>query len=134
EVTTPKLPPPPRDAQNRSAFSYASARTSRPSAVTTSALSTLSAARPYSRPSQPIPPPSVNPVTPTEFDEPDSGARPYADAAASTSPHTAPGPTCATWRCGSTCTVFIDVVFSSSPSSQGTCVPWPVAWTANGTS
>ena len=36
EVTMPKLPPPPRSAQNSSAFSSADARTSAPSAVTTS--------------------------------------------------------------------------------------------------
>jgi hypothetical protein len=36
EVTTPKLPPPPRSAQNRSGCSSADARTMLPSAVTTS--------------------------------------------------------------------------------------------------
>ena len=41
-VTTPKLPPPPRSPQNRSAFSSALARTTLPSAVTTSAESRLS--------------------------------------------------------------------------------------------
>ena len=46
-MTTPKLPPPPRSAQNRSGFSSAEARRICPSAVTTSAetrLSTLSPA------------------------------------------------------------------------------------------
>ena len=38
-MTTPKLPPPPRTAQNRSGSVSASARTSRPSAVTSSAAS-----------------------------------------------------------------------------------------------
>ena len=37
EVTTPKLPPPPRSPQNSSGFSSADAVTTRPSAVTTSA-------------------------------------------------------------------------------------------------
>ena len=40
-VATPKLPPPPRIAQNRSGFVSASARSSRPSAVTTSAASEI---------------------------------------------------------------------------------------------
>ena len=43
EVTTPKLPPPPRRPQNSSAFSSSLACTSRPSAVTTSAPIRLSA-------------------------------------------------------------------------------------------
>ena len=60
-VTTPKLPPPPRSAQNRSGFSSALARTSSPSAVTTSAASRLSHAGPCLRASQPRPPPSVRP-------------------------------------------------------------------------
>lgn len=51
-VTTPKLLPPPRSAQNRSGSLSRSARTIRPSAVTTSIASTLLAARPYLRPSQ----------------------------------------------------------------------------------
>ena len=45
-VTTPKLPPPPRSAQNRSGSLNASARTSRPSAVTSSIASTLLADSP----------------------------------------------------------------------------------------
>jgi hypothetical protein len=46
-VTTPKLPPPPRSAQNRSGFSSASAVTTSPDASTTSAPIRLSNARPY---------------------------------------------------------------------------------------
>ena len=45
-VTTPKLPPPPRSAQNRSAFSFSLAVRTRPSAVTTSAERRLSIDRP----------------------------------------------------------------------------------------
>src|SRR3954469_14325370 len=60
----PKLPPPPRRAQNRSGLSVALACTSLASAVTTSAPTRLSAARPYLRINQPIPPPRVNPPTP----------------------------------------------------------------------
>jgi hypothetical protein len=37
ELTTPKLPPPPRSAQNKSGFSVVLARTSLPSSLTTSA-------------------------------------------------------------------------------------------------
>ena len=49
-VTTPKLPPPPRSAQNRSGLVSASARRSSPSAVTMSAASRLSIVRPCLRP------------------------------------------------------------------------------------
>ena len=58
-VTTPKLPPPPRSAQNRSGWLSASARTSVPSAVTISMATTLFAAMPWRRASQLRPPPSV---------------------------------------------------------------------------
>src|SRR6201989_3618411 len=46
ERTTPKLPPPPRNPQNRSAFSEELALTRRPSARITSAAIRLSSARP----------------------------------------------------------------------------------------
>ena len=45
-VTTPKLPPPPRSAQNRSGSLAGSAHRNRPSAVTTSNFSTLLADSP----------------------------------------------------------------------------------------
>lgn len=48
-VTTPKLPPPPRMAQNRSGWLSASTRSDSPSAVTTSAASRLSMVRPCLR-------------------------------------------------------------------------------------
>ena len=60
-VTTPKLPPPPRSPQSSSGSPSAPARTSRPSAVTTSALTRWSQARPCLRTSQPMPPPRVKP-------------------------------------------------------------------------
>src|SRR5215212_7387310 len=63
-TTTPKLPPPPRRPQKRSAFSSSLAWTIRPSAVTTSAEIRLSAVYPYIRSSQPLPVPSVNPAMP----------------------------------------------------------------------
>ena len=52
EVTIPKLPPPPLRPQKRSAFSKALTLSNSPSAVTTSASRTLSALKPYLRPSQ----------------------------------------------------------------------------------
>src|SRR4030067_239992 len=64
DVTTPRLPPPPRTPQNRSGSFLALAVTSSPLAVTTSAESRLSMVRPRFRVSQPNPPPSVRPATP----------------------------------------------------------------------
>src|SRR5215468_11209800 len=64
-VTAPKLPPPPRSAQNRSGFSPAEADTTSASAVTISAASRLSQLSPNTRCSQPVPPPSVEPAAPT---------------------------------------------------------------------
>ena len=49
EVTTPKFPPPPRSAQNRSLFELSLAVTNVPSASTTSADSRLSMVRPNLR-------------------------------------------------------------------------------------
>ena len=49
DMTTPKLPPPPRSAQNRSGCSDSLVRTSRPSASTTSAAIRLSIVRPPPR-------------------------------------------------------------------------------------
>ena len=63
-VTTPKLPPPPRSAQKRSGCSSSLARTSVPSARTTSAAIRLSMVRPKRRVRWPVPPPSVSPATP----------------------------------------------------------------------
>lgn len=64
EVATPKLPPPPCNAQNSSGCSSALARNLRPAAVTSSTAFRLSQARPNLRSSQPDPPPTVNPPTP----------------------------------------------------------------------
>ena len=63
-VTIPKLPPPPRTPQKRSAFSSALAVTNSPSAVTRSTDTRWSTESPYLRWIQPIPPPSVSPATP----------------------------------------------------------------------
>src|SRR4029077_15307906 len=64
EVTTPKLPPPPLSAQNKSSFSLALATRGFPSAVTISSDRTLSQVRPYFLTNQPTPPPSVSPAMP----------------------------------------------------------------------
>ena len=64
EVATPKLPPPPWRAQNRSEFESALAVTARPSAVTRSTEMRLSQASPKARSAHPEPPPSVKPATP----------------------------------------------------------------------
>jgi hypothetical protein len=64
EVTTPKLPPPPLSAQNKSSFSLPLATRGFPSAVTISSDRTLSQVRPYFLTSQPTPPPSVSPAMP----------------------------------------------------------------------
>src|ERR1700733_1451472 len=63
-VTTPKLPPPPRKAQNKSAFSFALARTTELSAVTRVNPATLSQDNPNLRVSHPVPPPRINPDAP----------------------------------------------------------------------
>src|SRR5260370_20080702 len=49
DVMTPKFPPPPRRAQNRSAWELSLAVTNEPSASTTSAASRLSTVRPNRR-------------------------------------------------------------------------------------
>src|SRR5216683_1770473 len=76
DVTTPKLPPPPRRPQNRSAFSDALATLSSPLAVTTSAESRLSMLKPRLRICQPVPPPNVRPATPVLDTTPDGTASP----------------------------------------------------------
>ena len=55
-VATPKFPPPPRSAQNRSGWCSASTRSSSPSAVTTSAASRSSMVSPCLRTRKPMPP------------------------------------------------------------------------------
>jgi hypothetical protein len=75
-VATPKLPPPPRSAQNRSGLVSASARSSRPSAVTTSAASRSSMVSPCFLTRNPTPPPRVIPPIPTEPVSPNPVASP----------------------------------------------------------
>ncbi len=132
EVTTPKLPLPPRSAQNRSGSRPASTVRTMPSAVTTVISRTWSAAKPKVLAIGPTPPPRVKPTTPTEVAEPQSGARSYAAAAATTSVQVQPAPIRAVQAKGSTSSSrILDVVISSAPSAAWTA-PWPVAWTATG--
>src|SRR3954454_6083893 len=81
-VTMPKLPPPPRNAQNRSGFSVSDAVTMRPSAVTTSAATRLSQTKPSLRSSQPLPLPRARPAMPVVETRPPVMARPCSRGAA----------------------------------------------------
>ena len=63
-VTTPKLPPPPRNAQNRSGFTVAPTWCNWPSARTISTPVSASTDIPKARVIQLNPPPSVRPATP----------------------------------------------------------------------
>ena len=78
----PKLPPPPRTAQNRSGSAASLTVTRRPSAVTRSTSTRLSIVRPCLRASQPMPPPRVRPPRPTEPVSPNGVAKPCCPAAA----------------------------------------------------
>src|SRR5919204_3867360 len=70
-VTIPKFPPPPpRQAQKRSEFSWSLQTRTCPSAVTIVSCSRLSEVSPNLRPDQPCPPPSVSPAIPTVGQEP----------------------------------------------------------------
>lgn len=102
-VATPKLPPPPRIAQNRSRWCSASTWRISPAAVTTSAASRLSTVSPYRRERKPIPPPSVSPPIPTEAVSPNPVTNPCSATAAVYSP--AVSPVCAQAVCPSTSTV-----------------------------
>ena len=126
-VTTAKPPPPPRSAQNSSGSWSASTRRRSPEASTTSKARTLLHASPYARLSQPVPPPSASPVTPTLAARPSTGASPCSPAAAATSPASAPAPARTTPP--STDTSRRREVFSSiAPSRSGSASdPWPVA-------
>src|SRR5450756_2558775 len=77
QAATPKLPPPPpRQAQYRSACSVGLAVSTLPFAVTISTDSRASQVRPYARAVTPTPPPSVRPEMPTVGQEPPGTARP----------------------------------------------------------
>src|SRR5207302_1514826 len=132
EVTTPKLPPPPRSAQNRSGFSVALVRARRPSAVTTSTAVRLSHERPYLRPMRPTPPPSVSPATPVSAAVPAVVASPKACASRSNSPSSTPDSTRARPARGSTRTLRMDDTSTTRPPSQPDCPDrlWPPPRTA----
>src|SRR6266550_429406 len=118
DVTTPKFPPPPRIAQNRSGSSVALAFRIRPSAVTTSASSRLSHASPCFRMRIPKPPPRVSPAIPVSETIPPVVARPCACVARSRSRQVAPPSAVASCRPGSTCTAFIEDRLTTRPPSQ----------------
>src|SRR4029077_17779567 len=88
--TTPKLPPPPRSAQNKSGFSLALARTIEPSAVTRVNPSTLSQDNPKRRANHPVPPPRINPPAPVCETTPEGNTSPAFCVAVSTDPNRQP--------------------------------------------
>ena len=127
-VTTPKLPPPPRSAQNKSVCSDGVARVTSPSAVTTSIAVTWFAARPCWRANQLRPPPSVYATTPMSGEEPESGYSPNGDVASVTSSQIVPAWTRAIRFVASIstprmCRVDSRIVSASEPSAPAL---WPV--------
>ena len=132
EVTTPKLPPPPRSAQNRSGFPRPLTCRSLPSAVTTSAEIRLSMVNPNLRVVQPKPPPSVRPATPVVELMPSGVTSPNSCASLSKSASVAPGSTRAVADAGSIRTDRIRDRSIRRPPSQ-TALPamlWPPPRTA----
>jgi len=118
DVITPKFPPPPRIAQNKSGCSRGDAVRVRPSAVTTSAERRLSELNPARLVSQPMPPPSVSPPMPVWLIKPPVTASPCCWLAASRSPQVAPPPTTARRAEGSTATWRMALRSIIKPSSQ----------------
>lgn len=83
ETLMPKLPPPPpRQAQNRSGFRWASQVTSSPSAVTSVVRTSASAVSPSRREVAADPPPSARPAMPTDAPLPSANAIPCGSIAA----------------------------------------------------
>ena len=121
-VTTPKFPPPPRTAQNRSGCSVSLAISWRPSAVTISTAMSASIVRPCFRTSQPTPPPRVRPAMPTEPVSPKGVARPWAAAASVNSIAVRPGCAQAIRASGSMCRPRMSARSRTMPPST---VPWP---------
>src|SRR5262249_59884596 len=89
-VTTPKLPPPPRSAQNKSAFSREFVQTMDPSAVTRVNSSTLSHDNPNFRVSHPVPPPRMSPAAPVWETTPEGKIKPASWVALSIEPSKQP--------------------------------------------
>src|SRR5581483_4487579 len=133
-VTTPKLPPAPLRPQSSSGFSFSEAVTSRPSAVTTSARTTLSAAKPYLRSSQPLPVPVVKPTTPVVVTRPPVTARLNACVSRSSSPQFTPPWARTVFPFGSTRMPFIARRSSTIPSStdEKPATEWPPFLIAKG--
>ena len=108
--------------QNSSGCSVSLARTTRPSAVTSSTAARLSRVRPNPRCSRPTPPPSVSPATPVWPTTPTGHTRPCACAAMSSSPRSEPPFECAVRAAGSTSTPRIADRSMTRPPSQ---LEWP---------
>src|SRR5215203_138048 len=117
-VTTPKLPPPPRSAQNSSGFCDSEACATDPSAVTSSTDRRLSQVSPYLRTRWPNPPPSVKPPMPVLDTSPPVVASPCCWVAASNSFHLVPPPANARRNFTSTSTSFSCERSRTTPSSQ----------------
>src|SRR5215470_5498745 len=100
----PKLPPPPRSAQNSSGWDSALTSMTAPLARTSSSETKLSQVRPCLRENHPIPPPSARPATPVSDMIPAGTISRCGAVAASTSPSRPPPPACTSLACGSTVT------------------------------
>jgi hypothetical protein len=118
EVTTPKLCPAPRMAQNRSSCCVALAVRRTPSAVTISTASRLSMAKPYLLLSQLCPPPRVSAAMPVVETVPTGVARPKACVSRSNSPPSTPGSARTVRAMGSTRMLFMRDKSSIRPPSQ----------------
>ena len=117
-VTTPKFPPPPRNAQQSSEFSPSFARISDPSAVTNLKPTTLSHDSPSRRVSQPVPPPSTRPPAPVCETTPAGNTRPCCCVAVSTLPRRHPPPNFARRETSSTSTLRSRDKSITNPPSQ----------------
>src|SRR6516164_277636 len=136
EVTTAKLPPPPRSAQNKSSCSLLLATLAFPSAVTISNDRTLSQVRPYFLTSQPTPPPRASPPMPVLDITPAGTAKPKTWVSRSTSRSVAPPCTLAVWSFASTRMPFMPDRSITIPSSQSALPDtlWPPPRTATSSS
>src|SRR5947199_1672124 len=117
-VTTPKLPPPPRRAQNKSELFTTSARSREPSAVTSVKASTLSQDNPNLRVSHPVPPPRTRPPAPVCETTPEGKTRPAFWVAVSIDPSRQPPAKRARLASGSTATCRMRERSITMPPSQ----------------
>ncbi len=116
-VAMPKLPSPPRIAQNRSGSESSLASTTSPSAVTTSAASRSSIVSPFLRTRKPMPPARVMPPMPTEPLSPSPVTRPASPVALVNSPALMPVSTQAVFAPASMSSDFMAERSMTSPSS-----------------